>query len=446
MVPMAREGRRYGLGAAALGAAVAWPLAAFGGPAPADVPPPDQMQRAEKEIELRGVEDTIRASDEQRRAIEAEIESVRNDRARLTAALIDTTAKVQDSERGVAAADERLKALNGEADSVAASLEKRRDAIAELLAALQRMGANPPPAILVKPGDMADAVRAASVLGAMIPELKAETEALARDIDTLKKTRESIAAERVALSQKTASLALEKARLSALIEARRLSQTTAENALDAQQRRAADLARQATSLKDLIARLDAVESQKKAAADAARAAAAETAHQILVKAQDAQKQASARLAPEVAFPEVKGRLPLPVAGTILKTYGDPDGLGGTEHGVSVATLAGAVVSAPADGSVVYSGPYRTYGQLLILNAGGGYYILLAGMDRISVASGEFVLTGEPVGNMGDGSVRMAAAAAVGAAQPVLYIEFRKDGTAIDPGPWWAKAGIEKARG
>ena len=199
-------------------------------------------------------------------------------------------------------------------------------------------------------------------------------------------------------------------------------------------------------MKDLIGRLDAIENQKKAAADAARAAAAETAHQILVKAEDAQKQASARLAPEVAFPEVKGRLPLPVAGAVLKSYGDPDGLGGTEHGVSVATLAGAVVSAPADGSVVYSGPYRTYGQLLILNAGGGYYILLAGMDRINVTSGEFVLTGEPVGAMGDGSVRMAAAAAVGAAQPVLYIELRKDGTAIDPGPWWAKAGIEKARG
>ena len=112
----------------------------------------------------------------------------------------------------------------------------------------------------------------------------------------------------------------------------------------------------------------------------------------------------------------------------------------------MATLAGAVVSAPADGSILFSGSYRTYGQLLIINAGGGYYLLLAGMDRINVAPGEFVLSGEPVGAMGDGSTRMAAAAAVGAALPVLYIELRKDGTAIDPGPWWAKQDIEKARG
>jgi murein hydrolase activator len=112
----------------------------------------------------------------------------------------------------------------------------------------------------------------------------------------------------------------------------------------------------------------------------------------------------------------------------------------------LATPAAATVSAPADGAALFAGAYRSYGQLLIIDAGGGYYILLAGMDRINVEAGEFVLAGEPVGVMGDGSVRMATAAAVGAARPVLYIELRKDGTAIDPGPWWAKSDIEKARG
>ena len=83
---------------------------------------------------------------------------------------------------------------------------------------------------------------------------------------------------------------------------------------------------------------------------------------------------------------------------------------------------------------------------MIIDAGGGYYVLLAGMDRINVDARRVRSRGRTVGVMGDGSVRMAAAAAVGAAQPVLYIELRKDGTAIDPGPWWAKSDIEKARG
>jgi septal ring factor EnvC (AmiA/AmiB activator) len=437
---------RYGLGAAALGAAFAWPLETLADPAVSPAPPPTEQQRAEKETELRGVEDTIRASDEQRRAIESEIEAIRADRARLAAALIETTAKVQDAERGVAAADERLTSLNAKADALSRSLESRRDAIVEVLAALQRMGVNPPPAILIKPGDMAEAVRAATMLSAVIPELKAQTEALARDVSDLSKTKESIARERDGLARNRASLALDRARLSALIEARQNSLSSAEDALDSQRKRTAELATQATTLKDLIARLDAEDAQRKAAANAAIAADEQAAREIAGKAEGARGEESPRLKPEVAFTDIKGRVPLPVAGTILKTFGSPDGFGGTERGVSMATLAGAVVSAPADGSVLFSGSYRTYGQLLIINAGGGYYLLLAGMDRINVRPGEFVLSGEPVGAMGDGSTRMAAAAAVGAAQPVLYIELRKDGTAIDPGPWWAKSDIEKARG
>ena len=83
---------------------------------------------------------------------------------------------------------------------------------------------------------------------------------------------------------------------------------------------------------------------------------------------------------------------------------------------------------------------------MIINAGGGYYIVLAGMDRINVEVGQFVLTGEPVAVMGDGSAKTAAAIAIGATQPILYVEFRKDGTAIDPGPWWARSELEKVRG
>jgi septal ring factor EnvC (AmiA/AmiB activator) len=108
----------------------------------------------------------------------------------------------------------------------------------------------------------------------------------------------------------------------------------------------------------------------------------------------------------------------------------------------IATRAAAQVTAPCDGWVVYAGPFRSYGQLLILNAGGGYHVLLAGMERISVELGQFVLTGEPVAVMGAGGPATAAGAS---GQPVLYVEFRKDGAPVDPSPWWANAS-EKVRG
>jgi septal ring factor EnvC (AmiA/AmiB activator) len=401
------------------------------------------QQRADKEMELRGVEDTLRQSEEQRRAIETEIDSVRADRARLSAALIETTAKVQDAERGAAAAADSLSSLNASAEELSRSLERRRGVIADVLAALQRMGSNPPPAVLVKPNDMSEAVRAATVMGSLIPELKSEIEAARRDLDELAKTRESIARERDELTEKGKALAADKMRLAALIDARQQSLASAQDALGSQQQRAAELAKKATSLKDLISRLDSETAARKAAAHATEVAAAA---EIEARAQAVRGADTARLKPEIAFADAKGRVPLPAAGAILKTFGSPDDLGGIERGVSLVTPAGATVSAPADGAVLFAGAYRSYGQLLIIDAGGGYYVLLAGMDRINVESGEFVLAGEPVGVMGDGSARMATAAAVGAARPVLYIELRKDGTAIDPGPWWAKSDIEKARG
>jgi septal ring factor EnvC (AmiA/AmiB activator) len=409
-------------------------------------PAADDQQRADKEMELRGVEDTLHQSEEQRRAIETEIDSVRADRARLSAALIDTTAKVQDAERGAAAAADRLSSLNDTADTLSRSLERRRGIIADVLAALQRMGSNPPPAILVKPDDMSEAVRAATVMGALIPELKSEIEAARRDLDELAKTRESIARERDELTEKGKALAADKMRLGALIDARQQSLASAQGALGSQQQRAAELAKKAGSLKDLIARLDSETAARNASAAAAHATEVAVANDIEARAQAAHGAETARLKPEIVFADEKGRVPLPAAGAILKTFGAPDDFGATEKGVSLATPAAATVSAPVDGAVIFAGVYRSYGQLLIMDAGGGYYVLLAGMDRINVQSGEFVLAGEPVGVMGDGSARLATAAAVGAGRPVLYIELRKDGTAIDPGPWWAKSDIEKARG
>jgi septal ring factor EnvC (AmiA/AmiB activator) len=413
----------------------------------ADPPAPDvkSQDASTQEMQLRGVEDTMRASEAQRRQLEADIETIRADRARLNAALIDTTAKVQEAERQIDAANARLTTLVGSEDALRRSLESRRAVIADVLAVLQRMGRKPPPAILVRPRDMTEAIRAAMLLGAVLPDLKSETAALAQDLDELAALRKSIAGEKENLAQRAQSLAQDKERLTALVAARQQSLAEAEQALGSQRDRAAELARQATNLKELIARMESEVAPAKAAAAASRAADEAAAADIQNRAAAAKKD-PARLKPALAFAEAKGQIALPVAGAIVKTFGAADAFGGAEKGVSIATPPAATVASPIDGWVAFSGPYRTYGQLLIINAGGGYYMVLAGMDRINVGVGQFVLAGEPVASMGDGSTRTAAAAAIGAAQPILYIELRRDGAAIDPGPWWAKTESEKARG
>ena len=168
------------------------------------VPATKSDERALRETQLHGVEDTLKASEQQRRQIEADVEAIRLDRARLNAALIETTAKVQETESQRAAATARLAELNINADALSASLDNRRVVISDVLAALQRMGRDPPPAILVRPGDMVEAVRAAMMLGATISDLKSEADALASDLDKLTALRASIASQRDDLARSAA--------------------------------------------------------------------------------------------------------------------------------------------------------------------------------------------------------------------------------------------------
>jgi septal ring factor EnvC (AmiA/AmiB activator) len=219
--------------------------------------------------------------------------------------------------------------------------------------------------------------------------------------------------------------------------------------MDAENARAVALARQVDSLQGLVAKM---EQESKAAAKAAQTASLQGTPADLANGKpnvEGLKNAG-RLAPAIAFASAKGLLAMPVNGIRLRNYGAADGVGGIEKGISLAARAGAQVTTPCDGWVVYSGPFRSYGQLLILNAGGGYHILIAGMERISVNIGQFVLAGEPIAVMGASSrvasVLAAATPTANASQPVLYIEFRKDGTPIDPGPWWAANEGEKVRG
>ncbi len=405
-----------------------------------------------RRLELRGMEDTLQASSAQRAKIEAEVAAIRTDRAKLETALADLARTIDDRQRRIGDAQARLETLTGSEEAIRQSLANRRAAIVEILAALQRMGRKPPPALIAAPEDMLAAIRTSMMLGAVLPDMRAETEALAADLSDLVALRRSIAAERDSLAVDAARLGADRQRLAALIEARQSALAAAEQALGAERTRAAELARQAATLKDLIVRMETeVDAAARAAeaarkADEAQKAAAAAAPEAQRKIAMAPFRDPARLAPAIPFGDTRGMLPMPAAGELQRGFGAPDGFGGTEKGMRVATQPDAIVVSPCDGWAAYAGPYRTYGQLLIINAGQGYYVVLAGMERINVNVGQFVLAGEPVAAMGERSAKTAAAIAIGAVRPILYIEFRKDGAAIDPGPWWAKPELQKVRG
>ena len=208
--------------------------------------------------------------------------------------------------------------------------------------------------------------------------------------------------------------------------------------LAAEEAAARELASRASSLKELIASLYKRVAAVEVATEATRAVNAgatpppldeETVRIALAN--------TSRIEPAIPFSAARGRLMLPASGVNVVDYGAGDGFGGISQGLSIVTRAEAQVVAPADGWVLYTGDYLNYGQIVILNAGQDYTILLAGLDKVTVDIGQIVLLGEPVGSMGSRTIGRTVTTSAGVSRPTLYIEMRKNNEPVDPTGWWA---------
>lgn len=397
-------------------------------------PDPDQSR-----TEYEQVSKEITLSSERLAKLAADIASVRKDYASITAALIQSAMTEQKLGQDIEDIGAKLEGLKDEEQKLRASLMARRDVLAEVLGALQRMGLNPPPAILVKPEDALSSVRSAILLGAVVPELRQQTDRLMADLKEQTRVTASIEAERARLTAAVTDQTAEKKRLTMLLEAKKKLQADTQTAMAAEQRHSQELAAKASSLKDLIASLEADKARKaqdQAKAGERKSTDSDTTASTTELAALPVPEAN-RLTGSAPFSALQGQIALPVIGKIKRRFGTDDGNGAAMQGDMVATQSGAIVTAPADGNVLYAGPFRSYGQLLILNAGDGYHVVLAGMSRISVATGQSVLAGEPIGAMGEARVASTSASRNENSASELYVEFRKDGKPVDPAPWWA---------
>jgi septal ring factor EnvC (AmiA/AmiB activator) len=377
-----------------------------------------QQQRDKAASEYEQLSTELSVSSDKLKQLEDEVANLKKDQATITAALIQSAKTDKKLQQDIADSADKLVSLREQEDGIRNSLRARRSVLAEVLAALQRMGLNPPPAILVRPDDALASVRSAVLLGAVVPEMREQVEELTGDLKDMQRVVASIAQEQDKLKETRTAQAEEQEILS-------------------QRKRSEELADRAGSLKELIDGLDEQMAGVRDAAEAARKAEADR----LAKAQEKAGEATPdenRLHAQIDFASLQGKLGLPAAGKTLRHFNEKDGVGGNMMGQVVETLPAATITSPSDGVVLYAGTFRSYGQLLILDAGGGYHIVMAGMGRIDVAQGQFVLAGEPVGAMGEKLLASVAPIEVGNGAPLLYIEFRKDGKPVDPAPWWSE--------
>jgi septal ring factor EnvC (AmiA/AmiB activator) len=396
-----------------------------------------EVEKIERERELEILKSDLQRAEAANAKLKAEVESLKQNRKQLGQTLLQTTQRVRDTEAKLAGAELRFAPLNKQQADLRATLEQKRELLAQVLGALTRMTRNPPPAVLLHPDDALGAVRSAIMLGAVLPELRTEAETLALELAELTRLRAETATEQETLKTARATLELERKRLAALVSERQRQLMTSEQTLSAERAKAQALSQRTENVRDLIGRAE------QEIASAAKAAA-HANHPVKIDPNLGFEDPT-RMAPAISFGKAKGRLIRPVSGSLLRDYAPAHDPKGQLKGISIETGAGAEVIAPADGWVVFAGPFRAYGNLLILNAGDGYHVLLAGVGTFTVELGQFVRMGEPVAVMASGR---NPASGNEAANPksILYVEFRKDGESIDSGPWWPATDKQKVRG
>lgn len=366
----------------------------------ADDSPSDKLRRIETEIEKH--EQTKRGLDETRGRLTREVTV-------LTGQLIETAATIQTQEEKVSELESSLASLMVVERQRARELEERTGQLAHGLAALERLSRQPNLVLISRNASTVDSLRAASLLASLVPELQSRAAVLGDAIVSLDLLRRNAENERAVLVEESERLILERARIDGLLDEKAGQETEIMEAAAVEQRRLEALGREAADLRALIARLER-------------------------DAREQEKRGDLAALPDGGqpFSAVRGRLALPARGRLVRGFRQPDENGHASKGILVETRLGAQVVAPYDGRIVFAGAFRNYGELLIIAHGEGYHTVLVGLSRIDGVVGQWLLTGEPVGQMGGDAAEDASRP-----KPTLYIELRRNGEPINPTIWLA---------
>jgi septal ring factor EnvC (AmiA/AmiB activator) len=317
--------------------------------------------------------------------------------------LIETASRVIDLETEKVTLDTDIVHLEAKERQLSSDFARDRVSVGKLLAILERMQHDMPPAIVLRADDALSAARGAMLIGASVPNVYKAAALLAKRIDTLRKTRMQLVERRADGIRNAVKLRAAREELDQLLATKELEADAAASrygVLAAKLEKAATAAAGLQALLTKIAQLRAEPEQKNI---------------VVVTAQKG------------ASPSVMQARSLlkPVVGTQMP--GGMDGVGGPRApGLTFAVSPGARVIAPADSEVIFAGPYHKTGQVLILELTAGYDLVLAGLGRVDVRPNDEVLAGEPVGIMPKSGQDLR-----------LYFELRQNGHGTNPAPWLA---------
>ena len=326
--------------------------------------------------------------------------------------MVQLAKTVQEKEDDLTRLEKRKIQMQNRQRELETRLSLTNKQIVQIATGLQTLAIRPPELALMQVRTPLDTLRSRMLMGYSIPVIQGTSKQVQQDLAELSRLRSDIQEQIVRIKSTHSQLSEQSSQMDKLLQQKSILQAQYQVSQAQAQERVKLLGAQARDLKDLLDRLD---NEKK---EATRMAV-----QHLSQNRPSFRQT---ISPSGgAFAKSKGRLPYPVRGNITGHFGDTMLGGAHAKGITLSTRPSARVIAPFDGTVLFAGPFKNYGELVILDHGDSYLTLLAGMETINPAVGQQVLAGEPIGQMKD-------------VKPDLYIEIRKDGQPIDPTLWFAR--------
>lgn len=385
--------------------------------------------------DLAKIEAEAKKVSQEHKQIEQKANKVKQELAGVQKKMLDTAKKIQASEDEVTRRRTELDALQ---EHLAASEEKfkaENGMLIETLAALENLALRPSEAVLVQPLSPVEVMRSSILLRGSAHALESRASAIRESIEDISRQKQQIASRLSELEEQSKSLEIQRADMEKLSKQKSEMYNSLSTKSAEAKKRATELANQASSLRDLLDKLEKqrqMEAQQQAEKERlAKAKAVEKLreannHSLKDTGYDLDKYAEEKYQPMLKFSQAKGKLSKPAKGAIITYFHQELSKGVKSNGIDIKTSSKAQVVAPYDGKVIFAGPFKNFDTLVIVDNGEGYTTLLSGLKETYTQVGQMLLVGEPVGIMPSGDNNK------------LHMEIRKNNQPLNPNDWLTK--------
>ena len=375
--------------------------------------------------QLKKVEQEVFQQSMEHKKLQAQATQIALEISEVNRKMIQTAKQLQNNEEKLSKMEKQLNLLKEDLEVAQNSFDKEDNNLIKTLTALQNLALKPTEALLVQPLNPVDVIRSAMILREIVPHLEERAEKIRKKLTEIENKKNQVEKQINEISKQKIVMSEEHKRINSLIKQKSQLRNVVEIKSEKAKKNVDKLASKAQDIRDLLTKLEnqRLEKERK---ERLKREELERKRKLEEKQSDVLIKSNSKAITNITsgFEKAKGSLPLPARGSIVTRYGEKKGLGISSKGITIASRNQAQVISPFDGNVIFSGPFRGYGNMIIIDHGDGYLSLLAGLQTLDVELGQMLLAGEPIGQMPtDGSSE-------------LYIEIRKNNQPINPAAWF----------